>query len=299
MLYFLALLCLSTSPNWAKLNQMPAEVLGFWRLALAALILILFQTLRSEFPRLKMNRQNIWVIVSGFFFFLHLWTYKYAAKHTTISTMMVMFSTNPIWASVGSRIFFNEKIARRVYTAYFLALAGVIVLVYDSLSFSREHTNGNLIALISAALYSFYMLTGKKARETHSNQVYATYQYLLCAVLFLFVSLFNEQPLISIDYGTISWVAVAGLIIFPTFLGHFLLTNLVKTMNMAILSCGKLIEPIIGSIIAYFVFKEAITSTFAVAFVLTALSIIILFWPQIKKYFYTKPHENSSSRRPN
>lgn len=286
MLYFLALVCLSTSANWAKLNQMPAEVLGFWRLSISALILIAFQAYRTGLPRVAINRKNSWVFISGFFFFLHLWTYKYAAKHAAISNMMVLFASNPIWASIGSRLFFKERIYPRVYMAYVFAMAGIIFLVASTINFNPEQTYGNVIALVSAVFYSAYMLTGKKARENHSNEIYSTYQYLMCGLLFLSVALMKEQPLVA-DYNLTSWVAVAGLIIFPTFLGHFLLTHLVKTMNMGVLSCGKLIEPIIGSIIAFFVFHEALSASFFTAFLLTSLSVIILFWPQIKKYFYT------------
>lgn len=286
MLYFLALVSLSTSANWAKLNQMPAEVLGFWRLALATVILVVFQSLRHQLPRLALNRKNSWVFISGFFFFLHLWTYKYSAKHAPISNMMVLFNTNPIWASIGSRIFFKETIYPRVYCAYVLALAGVILLVSNTISFNPEQTYGNVLALISAVFYSAYMLTGKKARQDHSNEIYSTYQYAMCALLFLLVALGKEQPLIG-DYDSVSWLAILGLVVFSTFLGHFLLTHLVKTMNMAILSCGKLIEPLIGSFIAFLVFHEVLSTSFWAAFLLTALSVIILFWPQIKKYFYT------------
>ena len=81
-----------------------------------------------------------------------------------------------------------------------------------------------------------------------------------------------------------SWLAVAGLIILPTFLGHFVLTNLVNTMNLGILSCGKLIEPIIASILAYLIFKESLTTSFYISFGLTSTSVVILFWPQIRNY---------------
>lgn len=284
MLYFLALVCLSTSPNWAKLNQMPAEVLGFWRLAIASFILIIFQIYKKDFKLIKPNKQNQWIFISGFFFFLHLWTYKYAAKHTLVSNTMVLFATNPIWSSVGSCFFFKDHIAPRIYGAYTLAFTGIIYLVYNSLNFSPEQLQGNISALISAVFYAAYMLSGKKARENHSNKIYATYQYLTCALLFFMVTLLNQQPFIE-NYSAVSWLAVMGLVALPTFLGHFLMTHLVKTMSLAILTCGKLIEPVIASFIAYFLFHETLSNSIYVSFSMTFLSVIILFWPQLKIFF--------------
>ncbi len=276
MLYFLALFSLSTSALFAKLNQMPSEILGFWRLGLSTVLLVGYLLFKKKFPPLKLNHNTKWVFISGFFFFLHLWTYKYAAKHTLVSNTMVLFATNPIWASIGGRLYFNEKIYRRVYAAYFIAFLGILYLVWSNLTFTPEYNLGNLSALISALFYAAYMLTG--------NQAYSTYQYMTCAFFFLIASLFTGHNFIE-GYSSSSWLAVVGLIIFPTFLGHFVLTHLVSTMNLGIMSCGKLIEPIFASILAYFIFKESLTASFYVSFGLTSTSVIILFWPQIRNYF--------------
>jgi drug/metabolite transporter (DMT)-like permease len=263
---------------------MPPEILGFWRLALATGLLVLYQIFKKNFQILTFNHKTKWIFISGFFFFLHLWTYKYAAKHTLVSNTMVLFATNPIWASIGGLLYFNEKIYRRVYVAYFIALLGILYLVWSNLQFSPEYTLGNSSALISALFYSAYMLTGKKARQTFSTQVYSTYQFMTCAFFFFIASLLSGQDFIE-GYNSISWLSVAGLIILPTFLGHFILSHLVNRINLGILTCGKLIEPIMASIMAYFIFNESLTTSFFIAFSLTSVSVIILFWPQIKNYF--------------
>ena len=284
MLYFLALLSLSTSANFAKLNQMPPEILGFWRLAIATALLVIYQLIKKNFQILSFNHKTKWVFISGFFFFLHLWTYKYASKHTLVSNTMVLFATNPIWASVGGRLYFNEKIHRRVYLAYFIAFSGILYLVWSNLELSPEYTLGNCSALISALFYSAYMLTGKKARQTLTTQVYSTYQFMTCAFFFLLTSLFSGADFVQ-GYTSISWLTVVGLVILPTFLGHFILNHLVNKISLGILSCGKLMEPVLASIMAYFIFHESLTSSFYVPFGLTSVSVVILFWPQIKNYF--------------
>ena len=80
LIYFTALFALSTAAIWAKLNQMPIEVLGFYRLGIAVLLLGLFILIRKPLPKLKFNVNILWVIASGFFFFLHLWTYNMLQK---------------------------------------------------------------------------------------------------------------------------------------------------------------------------------------------------------------------------
>ena len=287
-LYFLALISLSTAPNWAKLNEMPAEVLGFWRLSLASIIVLffLFGIKKQKVDLLSKNAK--WLAATGFFFFLHLWTYKWASKNALVSNMMILFATNPIWSSLGGVLFFNEPIKKRMVFSYVTAFVGIGLLVYDKIDISNPNSLGNWVALVSAFFYAVYMLYSKKARQYYDNSTVAGFQYLVAAICFGLAVFIEKKALFSESYHSVSWIAVGGLILFPTFLGHMSLTYLVKNMNISILTCGKLIEPVLASIFAYILFKEELSSMAYVAFALTAFSVLILFWPDIKRYRFNK-----------
>ena len=62
-------------------------------------------------------------------------------------------------------------------------------------------------------------------------------------------------------------------------------------MNLAVMTCGKLIEPVIASIIAFLVFNETLDSATYVAFACTAIAILNLFWPQIKLAYQTQANK--------
>ncbi len=285
LLYLLALTSLSTASTWAKLSEMPPEILGFWRLSLAATVLYLFQKLFKKSEKIKIDTDTLkWVFLSGFFFFLHLWTYKYASKHTLISLTMILFATNPIWTALGNIVAFKEPITRRMILSFTIAFLGIILLTKDQINTSAEHTFGNISALVSAFLFAIYLISGKKARARIPNSHFAIVMYTVCGFFFLIASIMSGAPFVE-GYSNISWLSVAGLIIVPTLLGHFLFTYVMSSMNLAIMTCGKLIEPVIASFIAYFVFQEELTTMTYVAFVLTSLAIVNLFWPQIRSSF--------------
>ncbi|MBC7419637.1 MAG: DMT family transporter [Bdellovibrio sp.] len=279
LLYFLALLCLSTSPNWAKLNQMPVEVLGFWRLFIASIILgvWVFIWKRRTWPPL--NKKITWVIVSGVFFFLHLWTYKFASKSTSVANTMILFASAPLWSSAGAILFFKEKMTLRLGIAYGIAVVGIYLLAFEHIEFNSFTFLGDLSAVISGFFYACYMLTGKKARLHYDNSIYSFLQYGVCALLFAANAIGMGKPFLG--YSDVSWFAVMGLVLLPTLLGHLTLTYLVNYMNLSLMSCGKLIEPVIASIIAYFVFHEMLKPEAWVAFGLTSVSVIILFTPSL------------------
>jgi drug/metabolite transporter (DMT)-like permease len=279
LLYFLALFSLSTSANWAKLSTMPVDVLGFYRLGLAAVLLglWLFFIKRLKWP--KLDKKVLWIVLSGFFFFLHLWTFKYAAKNTTISNSMIIFSSNPIWASVGAVLFFNEKLNFRLFAAYILAFLGVYVLVAPGFQTGHQLNSGDISSFFSAILYALYMLTGKKARTYFENKFYALIQYAVCGLCFFALTQWNQTPLTG--FSNLTWFALFGLIALPTFFGHFSLTYLVQYMNLSVMTCGKLIEPIMASIIAAYVFNEHLSETAPFAFTLTSAAVIVLFSPNL------------------
>lgn len=282
LLYFTALIALSTSANWVKLNQMPVEVLGFYRLGIAALLLGLFILIQKPLPKPKFDSKVLWVVGSGFFFFLHLWTYKYAAKNTSVSNMMIIFSSNPIWASIGAISFFGEKLSKRLILAYLLALAGVYLLVAHDLSVGDGANLGDWSAVLSALLYAAYMLTGKKARHFFDNTYYALIQYAVCALFFGFCIVGTGASITG--YSAVSWVAVMGLVLLPTFLGHFSFTYLVKHMDLSLMTTGKLIEPVLASIMAYFIFSESISRNAWISFALTGTAVLILLGPGLLKF---------------
>lgn len=283
LLYFLALFCLSTSSNWAKLNHMPVDVLGFYRLGFAALFLGSWVFFIKRIKPPVFDRQSLWIIVSGLFFFLHLWTFKYAAKNTSISNGMIIFATNPVWSSLGAVVFFKEKLRFRLFASYFMALIGVYLLVAGDLSLSGQLNLGDLSSLVSAILFAAYMLTGKKARRHYDNEFYAFGQYLICAISFAICILFTGHSLTG--YDAVSWWAVAGLVLLPTFFGHFTMTYLLHFMDLSVMTCGKLIEPVLASLLAAYLFNEKLSPQAPVAFALTCGSVLLLFGPELfKKY---------------
>ncbi|MES2800991.1 MAG: DMT family transporter [Bdellovibrionota bacterium] len=280
-LYFLALVSLSTSPNWAKLNQMSSETLGFYRLAGASLLVLAYLWLTKKLKKINFDKNFVWALTSGFFFFLHLWTYKYAAKNTLVSNTMILFATNPVWATLGGQLFFKENIKPRVIFSYMLALIGVFILVSENLQLNPENHLGNISALVSAFFYALYMITSKKARQHMANGDFSLILYSTCAAMFAIAVLSTNAPMTGFD--AISWWSVLGLILLPTFLGHMSFTYLVKHMNLSLMACGKLIEPIIATVFAYFLFSEHLGSNAIYAFTLTGVSVLILFWPTINK----------------
>lgn len=279
-LFFLtALISLSSSPIFVKWAQAPVEFLGFWRLTLAGLIFLTWELTRHGWTRLKARYlfDKKWPTLAGIFFFLHLWTYVASAQNTSVAHLVILFASNPIFTALGAFFFFGETLKKRLWIVYPLALLGLWILIQDKVSHSPNSTYGDTLAVLSAALHAAYLLCSKQARKTFENVPFSIGLYTTAALLFAFTALVRGAPF-QVEHAS-AWGAVAGLILFPTFLGHALMTNLVNKMDLSILSFGKLLEPGMSSAMAFVFFQERIGPRTLIAFALTAAAVLILIWP--------------------
>jgi drug/metabolite transporter (DMT)-like permease len=273
LLYFIAILGLASASPFIRLAAAPLEVIGFWRLVLCAICFAPFALRKGLFK----NEKAPHALICGVLFFGHLWSFFYATQNTSIANSMILYSTNPLFTALGAFLFFKEKLPRRVIFAYLLAIAGTYQLVQHNLNFAPEHLSGDLAGLLSGVLLSAYILTGNQARKTLSNVDFSFLVYLVVGVLFGLTAYFRQENFWN--YPTITWASIAGLVIFPTLLGHVLFMYLLRHMNINLMSCGKLLEPPLATLAAYFLFHEEMQANTWIAFVLTASSVLILFLP--------------------
>lgn len=279
LVLLVALTSLSTSPIWVRVAHAPLVTIGLWRLLLAGTLTVLWILLRNERPlsKLQLAMLSPWAWGTGILFFLHLWTYMEAVQTTSVSHMVLIFSSAPIFTAIGSLFFFKDRFYPRFFLVYGLAITGIVLLFRDHPEGSVSTLHGDLSALISAALHAAYTLCGKKSRENLDNSQFTAVLYLSSGFFFLLWALGAKEPLVHDTMGFN--IAIFGLILFPTFLGHTLYAYLLKTMNINFLSCSKLLEPALSTLLAFLLFKEEIGASDIFAYAFIAAAVLILFRP--------------------
>lgn len=277
-LYILSLFSFSQSSVLIKFSGIPPQTLGFWRLLGASLLLLSLRSISSQ-PKLIVGsvfQSRWWILVTGLFLYLHLWSYAYSAQNTSIAHCMILFALNPLFTAIGAKIFFREPIEKNVVTSYIFAFAGLYFLVNDRVNLSETSWMGELSALLSGLLYSIYTLFSKRSRQNVNNWDFGIGTYFVSAICFYVTTLFTQAPFTG--YSTQSWLAVIGIILIPTLLGHSLFSYLINYLNINWMSCGKLIEPTFSVAVAFFVFNETVSTNTVLAFTLTSLAVLFLFF---------------------
>jgi drug/metabolite transporter (DMT)-like permease len=291
-LYFFALFSLSQSANLIKWSALPPEVIGFWRLLGGSILIFSYVAVREGFGPIfaTLKQRKLLILTTGFLFFVHLWSYSFSAQNTKIANCMIIFSINPLFTAIGAYFLFRERPTKYIVLAYVLALAGLYLLVSQTMKFSPEGLAGEFASFASAILFSAYLLACKKARSNTNNWHFVIWVYFTSSLLFGIASYFNHLNPFALDVkgGT----GIVAIIILPTILGHAVFTYLMEHLDINLMSCGKLLEPLMSALVAFVVFREALPWTTQVSFLLTSAAMALLFFPKLLNHHRKKksPH---------
>ena len=263
----------------AKYAAAPPEVIGTWRMLIASLFFIAISFYKGQgVTPLKLNKsQSAKLPLTGFFFFLHLWTFFYASQNTLISHTMILFCLNPLFVALGRWWISKELPSKSLALSYVLSFSALALLLFESQKSisSQQALLGDLAAFLSAIFFAIYFLLNHGVRKHFSNSVFSGWMYLFTALCFFILMAIRQDN--WIHYPTNTWIGIAAQIIFPTFLGHALISYLMKHLDPTWMASGKLVEPLLATGVAMYLFNEAVSTQSVSAFVLTGIALILFF----------------------
>jgi drug/metabolite transporter (DMT)-like permease len=273
----IAIVILSQAANIIRFATAHPVMIGFWRLAFA-LVLLVPLALRGKYAaqiRGVDKAELKKIFFCAFFLFAHFFFWFYSVQKTTIANAMILFSLNPLFTAIGAWIIFKERAEWRQGIALVLCLLGLWAMVRESIQVSREHLMGDIMGVASSLLFSAYILSGKGIRGRLENIPFAFLTYSFCMILFLIAGV--AMGLSFLDHSNTTWLAFLALAVGPTLLGHAMFTHCLKYLNVNVMSCSTLIEPILSAWVAYLLFDEPVTQGAAIGFILVTVGLAVLY----------------------
>jgi drug/metabolite transporter (DMT)-like permease len=271
LLLAFAVVCLSLPALLIRGARAPIEAIGFWRLLLACLVLAPWAWKRRKRWTSEERRA---VVLSGTLFFLHLWTFTWSVSHTSVAHLMLAFSTHPVWTGLGAWLLFKEPLGRRELAAFALAAAGVAVLFGGSLELGGAGLAGDQSALLSAMFFSGWVLAGRRLRRGLDTVSFLFAAYASAA--FLFFAAGTARGGAWSGWPVSTWAALAALGLAVSLGGHGLFTYLLNKYDVLVLSCAKLVEPVLAAAGAAWLYGEPLSPRLGAAFILVAGAVLLL-----------------------
>ena len=246
----------------------PALVIAAYRLGLAAVPTgaLALATGRYRAPR---DGLLAWPLLAGAFLALHFGFWIASLQQTSVTTSVVLVTTNPLFVGLASPFVLRERVSAATWTGIAIATAGAALMAAEDVGEGMGTLVGDLYALLGAVFGAGYLMMGRLARPRMSWVGYVGTVYPVAAVLLVLAVLVAGEPFTG--YSTKTFVMLGLLALVPQLVGHSAINWSLAYVPAALAAVAILGEPVGAAILAALVLKET-PSGFEVAGALLVLA---------------------------
>ena len=253
----IGILGISLSSIFFKYSAAPSAVTAAWRLiwtvVLMGPVVMIRKEVRKELASLP-KKKLVLSLVSGVFLAIHFAFWFESLKQTTVASAATIVCTEVLWVSLGYCLFLKGKLSAKAIGAILVALCGSVLIAWSDSGTGGSHFYGDFLALMAALAVAVYVLLGRVVQETVSTTVYTFVVYTACGGALVALCLVQGNALTG--YGLDPVVVGLLLAVFSTILGHSIFSWCLKFFTPSLVSASKLMEPVVASILAVFLFGE-------------------------------------------
>jgi drug/metabolite transporter (DMT)-like permease len=258
IILLVGVLAVSSGAIFVRLAESPPIVTAAWRLTFATLILLPYALWKSrlEFSRLSARELGLGAL-AGFFLALHFATWISSLSFTSVANSVVLVNTAPVWVALMTPWFTHDRVSRRAWLGISASVVGAVIIGFGDFSGGSRALIGDGLALAGSLALAIYLLLGRKLREKLSLPAYLTVCYSSATLLLWACVLVAGLPVTGFNLKT--WGALLGMALISQHLGHSSYNWAVKYFSAGFIAVCLLGEPVISSLLAWWLFGEALT----------------------------------------
>jgi drug/metabolite transporter (DMT)-like permease len=271
----LANLVLALGPWMVRLADVGPVASGFWRMALAAPLLLLLARWGSK-DRLAPSAGLIGLIVlGGLFFASDLAAWHVGIRLTKLANASLFGNSSSFIFTLYGFLVLRALPRRLQLAALALAAIGVALLLGSSYELSPQHFKGDLFALLAGLFYTFYLIAVDRARRTMAPMPVLAIATAAGALPLLLLALaLGEKvmpgdwaPLVLLSFG--SQVVGQGLLVYA--MGH---------LTPVVVGIGLLTQPAASALIGWLAYGERLSVADAAGALLICAALVLIRWPE-------------------
>lgn len=238
-----------------NLADAPPIIIAFYRLFFSFLILTpVFIIKYRDKAALFLDYRPALV---GLFLAFHFILWITAFEYTNVANAVIFVAMQPLFTLLLEFLFAKEDLRKGVVFGVLLAFLGSIIISVGDINLLFSKIWGDLLALGASAFAASYLFIGRSLREEVD---YFPYIYIIYTYAALFLGLFVVLNDLSFTgYAKINYLYFLGLAVGPTLVGHSILNYSVRFIPTTIVSLSVLGEPIITTLLAWWILGESIT----------------------------------------
>src|SRR3990172_5302639 len=158
---------------------------GFYRVAIASLILVPIALIRHGNPRRWPISGLLYAGLGGAALCFDLALWNTAVLYTSAANATLLANTAPLWVAIAAAVLFKEKLSGRFWIGLLLVLSGAAAVL--GADFLRDfHLGlGDLMAITAGVFYACYYMATQAGRRPLASLPYVTAAGVVATALLL------------------------------------------------------------------------------------------------------------------
>jgi drug/metabolite transporter (DMT)-like permease len=269
LVLFSVMLIYAITFSWAK-DIMPEYITSSPMVAMriggALLLFWLLDLFKIEMPGntkltgIEFKDFHQFVIASIFgVTFNMLFFFKGLEITTPINGSVLMLNT-PVFVLLIAFAFGKEKLSfMKVFGVLLAALGALLLMKGKAVSFSKETLPGDLMIVVNAIFFAFYLVYIKRLLVKYSLLTISRWTFLIGFLIMIPIA-WNDFKVVSFAVIPLSiWFEILFIIIFTTFLAYLLNAWAIEKAGPVLVGSYIYLQPLLASIIAVFLGKDEMT----------------------------------------
>lgn len=259
------------------LQAFPAFAIVGFRVGGGALAFCLILSLKKNFWLDKPSHYFHFALFSLFgVVFNHLLFFS-GLQLTTATNTSLLAVTIPVFAILVSALFGTDRLTGRKIAGVVLASLGVIYLIDPTkASFNSETTRGNILIILNCLSYAVYIVISKKLIGHYGALKSIAWIFLLATVVNIPIGFISLQSVELSQVSPTAWLALAGVVIFPTILAYYLNAWALAQVEPSVVAVYTYLQPLIGFLFAVVFLGEHFSLRVVIAGLLIFVGLFLI-----------------------
>ncbi|WP_300278942.1 DMT family transporter [Peptacetobacter sp.] len=262
-----------------SLAGLSAMDIAFIRCSIAGVLFTIYMLITKP-NELKQKFSGIFVgcIYGIVCFVLGFMTYNISVERVPISVATVLMFTNPIWVSIFGTLVFKDKMTKKKLFVICMCILGCIC-ISDIMSTGGANLDiiGIIAGLTNGMTFAMQIIIPRFFEGKYSKDAILVYGFISSTIVLSFFTDFSAIS--SAIVGENSFKVVLNMLaisVLSTFIASTFYVKSTEYIETQVTSILVSLEPILGSIFAFFIFGETMSQTQLLGAVIVILAACIL-----------------------
>jgi len=264
-------IALAFGPWFVRLADVGPVAAGFWRIALAAPMLVILAYATSKRP--FASARGLWLLIAfgGIAFAADLATWHLGILRTTLANATLFGNSATLMFPIYGFLVARAWPTRSQGFALLLAAAGAALLLGRSYELSPKHLAGDLLCLVAGTLYTVYFILMARVRSAMAPIPALALSTLASAIPLLVAAWLLNETIWPEKWGVLIGLALASQV-----LGQGLMIYAIGHLSPLVVGIALLTQPIVAGTVGWVVYGERLGAPDLVGAVLVAIALVLV-----------------------